>query len=119
MRHLRLLIIAMAAICVLALAAFAFVTQPPVSGEDVIIIKGGSLTLKCPPAGNANNTNNANNANDDCMPFDSASKTYKHKNSSGKIDQIVIKNGNGETLGTFTKSPHFSDGKPSIEITYK
>jgi hypothetical protein len=115
MHHLRLLIVTIAAICVLALGVFAFVRapKPPQSGGDVIIIKGGSLTIQCP---NANNLN-ANLAN--CMPFDSTDKAYKHKNGNGKIEQIVVKTSSGEVLKTFVRATDFSDGKPSIEITYK
>lgn len=114
MDHLRLLIVTIAAICVLALGVFAFVRapKPPQSG-DVIIIKGGSLTIQCP---NANNLN-ANLAN--CMPFDSTDKAYKHKNGTGKIEQIVVKTSSGAVLKTFVRATDFSDGKPSIEITYR
>ena len=49
MRHLRLLIIAIATICVLALGAFALVNRPaiPAPADDDIIIKGGSLEIDC------------------------------------------------------------------------
>jgi hypothetical protein len=111
MRYLRLLIVTVSAICVLALGVFAFVRAPrPMPGGDVIIIKGGSLTIECPDPANAN-----------CMPFDSSAKKYSHKNGSGKIEQIVIKDSNGVALanGTFTRAANFQDGKPQIEITYK
>lgn len=111
MRYLRLLIVSISAICILALGVFAFVRAPrPTQGGDVIIIKGGSLTIQCPETANAN-----------CMPFDSSTKMYKHKKSTGKIEQIVIKDSNGVALpnGTFTKADNFQDGKPQIEITYR
>lgn len=111
MRYLRLLIVTVSAICVLALGVFAFVRAPrPMPGGDVIIIKGGSLTIECPDA-----------ANRDCMPFDSTTKMYKHKKGSGKIEQIVILDSSGKPLpnATFTKAANFPDGKPQIEITYK
>lgn len=110
MRHLRLLIVAVAAICVLALGVFAFVRAPKPPGSDVIIIKGGSLTVECPDP-----------ADKDCMPFDSANKQYKHKKGSGKIELIVLMDSSGRPLlnGTFTRVGNFPDGKPQIAITYK
>jgi len=107
MNRFRLVVLAVTAILALALGVFALVL-PQDRGDDVIIIKGGSLTVQC---GNANNTN--------CMPYDAKTKEYKHKKSNGKIEQIVVKDSAGTVLGTFTKGEHFSDGKPIIEITYK
>lgn len=110
MHHLRLLVVTVAAICVLALGVFAFVRAPKPPGGDVIIIKGGSLTLECPDPADKN-----------CMPFDSASKVYKNKNSGGKIELIVIMDSAGKPLpnGTFTRAVNFPDGKPQIAVTYK
>ncbi|MEP6741429.1 MAG: hypothetical protein ABJB61_02945 [bacterium] len=111
MHKLRLLIIAIAAICVLALGVFAFVRAPKPQGSgDVIIIKGGSLTVECP-----------DNANKNCMPFNATSKKYEHKNSGGKIEEIVVMDSSGNALpnGTFTRAANFPDGKPQIKITYK
>ncbi len=111
MQHLRLIVVAIAAICVLALGVFAFVRAPkPAGGDDVIIIKGGSLTIECPDPADKN-----------CMPFDSASKQYKHKKDTGKIEQIVITDSSGNALpnGTFTRATNFPDGKPQVKITYK
>jgi hypothetical protein len=111
MHHLRLLVVTLAAICVLALGVFAFVRAPkPPTGGDVIIIKGGSLTVECPDPADKN-----------CMPFDSGSKQYKHKNSVGKIEQIVVMDSSGKPLpnGTFTRTVNFPDGKPQIAVTYR
>jgi hypothetical protein len=107
MHRLRLLIIAIAVICVLALAAFALV-EPQAPGDDLIIIKGGSLYIEC---GNKNDA--------DCMPYDSATKKYKHKKGGGKIEMIVIKDSEGNVLQAFTRKANFPDGKPSVEISYK
>ncbi len=107
MNRFRLLVIAITVIFVLTLAVFGLV-RPQDPGDDVIIIKGGSLTIKC---GNANNAN--------CMPYSATAKEYKHKKGNGKIEQIVVKDSKGAVLGTFTQSEHFSDGKPIIEVTYK
>ncbi len=110
MRHLRLLIFTITAICVLALGVFAFVRAPKPPGGDVIVIKGGSLTIECPDPEDKN-----------CMPFDAGGKQYKHKNGNGKIEQIVIMDSAGKPLenGTFTRAANFPDGKPQIAITYK
>ena len=111
MRYLRLLIASISAICILALGVFALVRAPrPMQGGDVIIIKGGSLTIQCPDVANAN-----------CMPFDSGTKKYKHKKDTGKIEQIVVMDSSGTPLpnGTFTRAANFSDGKPQIAITYR
>ena len=107
MNRFRLLVLAITVILALALGVFALVL-PQDPGDDVIIIKGGSLKIKC---GSSNNAN--------CMPFDSKTKEYTHKKGNGKIELIVVKDSSGTVLGTFTKADHFSDGKPSIEITYK
>jgi len=107
MNRFRLVILAITVILALALGVFALVL-PQDPGDDVIIIKGGSLIVKC---GNANNAN--------CMPFDAKTKEYKHKKGNGKIEQIVVKDSSGTVLGTFTKAENFQDGKPSIEVTYK
>jgi len=107
MHHLRLLIIALAAICVLALAAFALVSSPPVPGDDEIIIKGASLEIDC-----------GRNHGEDCMGGNDNRNKPKHR-KGGKIVRIVVKKSNGDTLGTFTKKKDFTDGKPSIEITYR
>lgn len=110
MHHLRLLIIAIAAICVLALGAFALVSrpEPPLPGDDVIIIKGGSLEIQC-----------GKNHGNDCLGANDNKGKYKHKKGDGKIEEIVVKDSYDKTLKTFTRATDFPDGKPSIEITYK
>ena len=111
MRQLRLLIIAIATICVLALGAFALVNRTALPGGDDIIIKGGSLTIEC-----------TNAANKNCIaPFDNTSKNYKHKNGGGKIERIVIMDSAGNALpnGTFTRSANFPDGKPQVLVAYQ
>ncbi len=109
MRHLRLLIIAIATIFVLTLAAFALVNRPDpaAAADDEIIIKGGSLEIDC-----------GRNHGEDCMGGNDNRNKPKHR-KGGKIVRIVVKKSNGDTLGTFTKKSDFTDGKPSIEITYR
>ena len=108
MRHLRLLIIAIATICVLALGAFALVNRPAVPvtpADDDIIIKGGSLEVDC-----------GKNHGADC--FGGTGSKPKHK-KSGKIVKIVVTKSDGTVLGTYTKHNDFQDGKPIVVITYR
>lgn len=113
MHHLRLLIIAIAAICVLALAAFALVSRPavppPPPADDEIIIKGGSLDIDC-----------GKNHGADCMGGNDNKSKPKHK-KGGKIVRIQIQQEDGTPLsnGTFTKKKDFPEGKPRIVITYR
>jgi hypothetical protein len=106
MRKVSLLLIAMAAICVLALAAFALVGRAPAPGDDVIIIKGGSLEIQCPP-----------NQDKACLGLaDITTGKYKHTKGGAHIMQIVVKDNDGKEL--FSKT--FTSGQPpSIEVTYK
>lgn len=110
MRHLRLLIIAIATICVMALGAFALVNRPApqaAPADDDIIIKGGSLEIDC-----------GKNHGEDCLGGNDNRNKPKHR-KSGKIVRIVVKTSNGDTLGTFTKKKDFNDGKPMVVITYR
>ncbi len=108
MRHLRLVIVALAIICVLALAALALVTRPAlIPGDDDIIIKGGSLEVDC-----------GKNHGKDCFGGNDNQNKPKHK-KGGKIVKIVVVNSSGEILGTFTKKDNFHDGKPAVIITYR
>ncbi len=106
MRHLRLLIIALATICVLALAAFAFVSRPGVvdPGDD-IIIKGGSLKIKC-----------GVKHGKDCLGGNANNDTYSHKKGSGKIEQVTIRNSQNQDLRIFTRV-ELGDS-PTIVINY-
>ncbi len=110
MRHLRLLIIAIATICVLALGAFALVNSPAVPippADDEIIIKGGSLEIDC-----------GRNQGEDCFGGNDNRNKPKHR-KGGKIVKIVVMKSNGDVLQTFTKRNDFRDGKPIIAITYR
>jgi hypothetical protein len=72
----------------------------------VIIIKGGSLEIQCPP-----------NQDRACLGIaDITTGKYKHTKGAAHIMQIVVKDNYGKAL--FTKS--FTSGQqPSIEVTYK
>ena len=106
MHHLRLLIIAIATICVLALAAVALVNRPavPAPGDD-IIIKGGSLEIQC-----------GSNHGTDCLGTNDSTGKYKHKQGGKHITQIVVKDSDGGQLS----NNNFDAGhQPTITITYK
>ena len=107
MRKVHFLLIALATICALALGAFAFVSRAPQApGDDVIIIKGGSLEIQCAP-----------NQDKACLGIaDVTTGKYKHTKGTAHITQIVVKDDTGKAL--FTTS--FTSGhQPSIEVTYK
>lgn len=106
MRTLRLLIIAFATVCALAFGVFALVSPGPALGDDVIIIKGGSLTVQCPP-----------NQDKGCLGLpDVTTGKYKHTKDGAHIMQIVVKDDTGKQL--FSKT--FTSGhQPQIEVTYK
>ena len=116
MRHSRLLIIALATICVVALSAFALVNTPPrpaaLGGDDEIIIKGGSLEIQC--------GKNHKNDNAGCLGLDDGNTgKYKHKQADKHITRIQVKRTNGDKLFD-SDAPYQNLGdKPEIWITYK
>jgi hypothetical protein len=109
MRHLRLLIIAAATICVLALGAFALVSQGPAEegGGDVIIIKGGSLEIQC-----------GKNQGNECLGSpDKKTGKYKAKNSNAHITHITVRNiANANDIAL--DQDFDPTNPPQIEITY-
>jgi len=107
MRHLRLIITAIATMCVLALGAFALVNRPAVSlpGDD-IIIKGGSLEIQC-----------GSNQGTDCLGANDNTGKYKHKQGSKHVTKIVVKRTDGVVVFDSDLTP--VGGKPEIDITYK
>lgn len=106
MRNFRLLIVALATICVLALGVFALVNRPaPEPGDDVIIIKGGSLEVQC-----------GKNHGLDCLGTHDSKGKYKHKKSGAHITQVEVKDSTGASV--FSKS-FDATTQPQIEITYK
>jgi hypothetical protein len=108
MRHLRLLIIAVVAIGVIALSAFAVVNRTSVNlgGEDDIIIKGGSLEIQC-----------GSNHTTDCLGTNDSYGKYKHKQSGKHITKVVIKRADGIVVFNSDLTP--VGPKPEIVITYK
>ena len=109
MRKLRLLIIAIAAIFVMALGAFALINRPQVQApaDDDIIIKGGSLEIEC-----------GKNHGKDCLGGNENKTKYKHKQDTKHITNIVIRDVGNSNQVYFDRS--FDPLKPpQIEITYK
>lgn len=108
MRQLRLLIIAIATICVLALGVFALVNQslPQGPGDD-IIIKGGSLEIQC-----------GANQGFDCLGTNDNVGKYKHKQSGKHITKVVVNDSSGVKVFDSSVLPTFGN-KPTIVITYK
>jgi hypothetical protein len=108
MRQLRLLIIAIATICVLALGVFALVNQNlPLRPGDDIIIKGGSLEIQC-----------GANQGYDCLGTNDNTGKYKHKQSGKHITRVVVKDSGGVMVFDSSVLPTFGT-KPEIAITYK
>jgi hypothetical protein len=108
MRQLRLLIIAIATICVLALGVFALVNQNMAMGTgDDIIIKGGSLEIQC-----------GANQGADCLGTNDNVGKYKHKQSGKHITKVVVKDSSGIKVFDSSVLPTFGT-KPEIDITYK
>ncbi|MDQ5846757.1 MAG: hypothetical protein M3539_15830 [Acidobacteriota bacterium] len=116
MRHLRLMLIAIATVLVLAMAAFALVSRPsaPVASDDDIIIKGGSLEIQC---GKNHKTDNAG-----CLTLnDNYNGKYKHKQDAKHITKIEVRNSNNVTVfdsDTLVGDKKLGD-KPEITIVYK
>ena len=106
MRHLRLLIIALAAVCIMGLGAFAFVT-PGEGGDDDIIIKGGSIEIQC-----------GKNHYNDCLGANDSYGKYKHKQGAKHITKIVVKDSQGVKMFDSSVFPTFGP-KPEISITYR
>ena len=109
MRHLRLLVIAVATLSVLALGAFALAQQAPAEegGGDVIIIKGGSLEVQC----------GKNHGNDCLGSADAKTGRYKAKNSAAHITNITVRN-IANPKQVFFSADFDPTNPPQIEITY-
>ena len=107
MRKLRLLIIAIAAIFVMALGAFALINSPQAlpPADDDIIIKGGSLEVDC-----------GKNQGKDCFGDNTPGKSKpKHKDHNKHITQIMVTNSGGVLFNSGFDKDH----QPTITITYK
>lgn len=117
MRHLRLMLIAMATVLVLAMAAFALVNRPSPPGtpsDDDIIIKGGSLEIQC---GKNHKTDNAG-----CLNLDDGNTgKFKHKQDTKHITRIEVRNSNNVIVFDSDTLPADKKlgAKPEVTIVYK
>jgi hypothetical protein len=112
MNQLRKFAIVVATISVLALGVFALARKNPATihpqDGDVIIIKGGSLSIQCPDP-----------AKPECFAFDATAKKYNHKGDAKmKVTKVVVKNSKDEEVFNSDQSKGFGN-TPRIEITYK
>lgn len=105
MRNLRLLIVAITTLVVLALGVFALVNQS-VPGDDVLIIKGGSLEIQC-----------GKNHGADCLGTNDNKGKYKHKKDRAHILKVVVSD--PKTGDVLYGSGFDKTNQPQIEITYK
>jgi hypothetical protein len=115
MRHLRLLIIAVAAIFVLALAVSALVNKPPLAaGDDDIIIKGGSLEIQCGKNHKSDNTG--------CLNLDDGlTGKFKHKQGGKHITRIQVKNSKNVVVfdSNNLNTNNSLGATPEVVITYE
>jgi hypothetical protein len=113
MRNLRLRLTLLAAICLLALGAYALANRPPQVPGDDIIIKGGSLEIQC-----------GTNHGVDCLGTHDAYGKYKHKKSGNHITRVWVLDSSNNTLYDSADPNHCGgnsaiDPKAEIHITYK
>jgi|SRR5205807_278779 len=105
MSRARLLIIAIATICVVALAAFGLVNSPPQAPGDDIIIKGGSMEIDC-----------GNNHGKDCLGHTNGTYVYTHKKSGAHIMHIEVRSNTNTKL----YAGDFDAGhQPQVAVTFK
>lgn len=104
MSKIRLLIIAIAIICVVALGAFALVASPVPDPADDIIIKGGSLSINC-----------GANHGKDCLAHTNGTYLYTHKKNA-HILHVLVKGSDGAVL---LDQDFANNSQPTINVTYK
>lgn len=111
MRNLRLWLTLLAAICMLALGAYALANRPALIPGDDIIIKGGSLEIQC-----------GSNHGIDCFGTHDANGKYKHKKTGNHITKIVVKDSSNTILFDSSDPQHCGGSalgnKPEITISY-
>lgn len=107
MHHLRLLIIAAAAICILGLGVSALVNRTPPAPGDVIIIKGGSLEVQC-----------GTNHGKKCLGSNDNKGKYKNTEPNKHILRVVVKPINGNDNSAFFTQDFDNTNQPEIDITY-
>src|SRR5229473_3242957 len=88
MRSFRLLLVALATICALALGVYGLIHRPgPPMGGDDIIIKGGSMEIQC-----------GANHGKDCLSHIAGTYLYTHTKRSAHITNVLITDRAGAEL---------------------
>ena len=106
MRSFRLLIVALAAICALALGVYGLIHRPgPPMGGDDIIIKGGSMEIQC-----------GANHGKDCFSHTAGSSTYTHTKKAAHITGVEVKDSAGAVLFSKSFDPAY---QPTVAVTFK
>ncbi len=106
MRSFRLLIIALATICALALGVYGLIHRPgPPLGGDDIIIKGGSMEIQC-----------GSNHGKDCFSHTAGTYVYTHTKKTSHITDVVVKDDTGAVLYTGSFNPAH---QPTLAVTFK
>jgi len=104
MRNLSLRLALLAAICMLALGAYALANRPPQAPGDDIIIKGGSMDIQC-----------GTNHGKDCLAHTSGTYLYTHKKNA-HITHVLATGSDGTVL---LDQDFANNGQPTIRVTYK
>ena len=107
MRSFRLLIVALATICALALGVYGLIHSPgqTMAPGDDIIIKGGSMDIQC-----------GANHGKDCFSHTAGSYTYTHTKRTAHITNVVVKDSAGMELLNKSFDPTH---QPTINVTFK
>ena|SRR5713101_3340027 len=105
MRNLRLRLALLAAICLLALGAYALANRPPQAPGDDIIIKGGSMQIQC-----------GANHGKDCLSHTAGSGNYTHTKGNAHITHVTVTDSAGAVQYSGSFSP---SSQPTIAVTFK
>ena len=106
MRSFRLLIVALATICALALGVYGLIHsgQTMAPGDD-IMIKGGSMEIQC-----------GANHGKDCLSHTAGTSTYTHTKKTAHITGMVVKDSAGAVLFSKSFDPAY---QPTVAVTFK
>src|SRR5258708_8589119 len=106
MGSFRLLLVALATICALALGVYGLIHRPgPPMGGDDIIIKGGSMEIQC-----------GANHGKDCLSHIAGTYLYTHTKRSAHITGVVVKDYAGSVLYSSSFDPAH---QPTVAVTFK
>jgi hypothetical protein len=107
MRNFRLLIVALATICALALGVYGLIHSPGqmMAPGDDIIIKGGSMEIQC-----------GANHGKDCLSHTAGTYAYTHTKKTAHITGVVVKDDAGSVLYSSSFDPAH---QPTVAVTFK